>query len=336
MMHAAKTLAQDVCVKKACEVLGIPRASYYYYQTGKKNVSRERTSSSVPPLALSEQEQKAVLDILHSERFIDKAPHAIYAALLDEGTYLCSVRTMYRILKKHGEVRERRNQLLRPHYQKPELLATASNQIWSWDITKLKGPAKWTYFYLYVILDIFSRYVVGWMVAHREQAALAQRLIADSCQKQAIKPEQLVIHADRGASMTSKPVAFLLADLGVTKSHSRPYVSNDNPYSEAQFKTLKYRPDFPGKFGSIEDARAFCKNFFTWYNSEHYHSGIGFLKPQDVHYGHTDRIIKERSRILKNAFENHPGRFKGKFPEPPRMPVAAWINQPKHEKYFSN
>lgn len=330
MMHAAESLAHDVRVKKVCEVLSIPRASYYYYQKGKKNIFRERTSS-VSPLALSEQEQQTVLDILHSKRFIDKVPYEIYAALLDEGTYLCSVRTMYRILKKHGEVRERRNQLLRPHYQKPELLATDSNQIWSWDITKLKGPAKWTYFYLYVILDIFSRYVVGWMIAHREQAALAQRLIADSCQKQAIKPEQLVIHADRGSSMTSKPVAFLLADLGITKSHSRPYVSNDNPYSESQFKTLKYRPDFPGNFGSIEHARAFCKNFFTWYNSAHYHSGIGFLKPQDVHYGRTDQIMKERSHVLKSAFENHPGRFKGNFPVPPRMPVAAWINQPKRE-----
>ena len=330
MMHAAESLAHNVHVKKACKALGIPRASYYYYQQCKKDLSCKRVSLT-PPLALSEQEQQAVLDILHSERFLDKAPHEIYATLLDEGAYLCSTRTMYRILKKHGEVRERRNQLLRPNYQKPELLATASNQIWSWDITKLKGPAKWTYFYLYVILDIFSRYVVGWMVAHREQAVLAQRLIADSCQKQAIKPEQLVIHADRGSSMTSKPVAFLLSDLGITKSHSRPYVSNDNPYSESQFKTLKYRPDFPGNFGSIEDARVFCKNFFAWYNREHHHSGIGLLKPEDVHYGRTGQIMKERSRTLKSAFENHPERFKGKLPKPPCLPVAAWINQPKQE-----
>ena len=334
MMHAAESLAQNVRVKKACQALGIPRASYYYYQKCKKALSCERVYSA-PPLALSEQEQQAVLAILHNERFLDKAPHEIYATLLDEGTYLCSTRTMYRILKKHGEVRERRNQLLRPNYQKPELLAMASNQIWSWDITKLKGPAKWTYFYLYVILDIFSRYVVGWMVAHREQAVLAQRLIADSCQKQAIKPEQLVIHADRGSSMTSKPVAFLLSDLGITKSHSRPYVSNDNPYSESQFKTLKYRPDFPGNFGSIEDARVFCKNFFAWYNREHHHSGIGLLKPEDVHYGRTDQIMKERSLVLNNAFENHPERFKGISPKPPGIPVAAWINQPKQKSTLS-
>jgi len=330
MMRAAESLAQQVRIKKACKALGIPRASYYYYQKGKHDLVGKR-GYSTPPLALSEQEQQAVLDILHSERFMDKAPFEIYATLIDEGTYLCSTRTMYRILKKQGEVQERRNQLLRPHYQKPEILATASNQVWSWDITKLKGPAKWTYFYLYVILDIFSRYVVGWMVAHREQAALAQRLIADSCEKQTIRPEQLVIHADRGSSMTSKPVAFLLSDLGITKSHSRPYVSNDNPYSEAQFKTLKYRPDFPGNFGSIEDARVFCKSFFTWYNAEHHHSGIGLLKPEDVHYGRTDQIMKERSLVLKTAFENHPERFKGISPKPPSAPVAAWINKPKTE-----
>lgn len=292
MMRAAESLAQQVRIKKACKALGIPRATYYYYQKGKHDLVGKR-GYSTPPLALSEQEQQAVLDILHSERFMDKAPHEIYATLLDEGTYLCSTRTMYRILEKHGEVHERRNLVLRPHCQKPELLATASNQVWSWDITKLKGPAKWTYFYLYVILDIFSRYVVGWMVAYRELAALAQRLIVDSCQKQTIRPEQLVIHADRGSSMTSKPVAFLLSDLGITKSHSRPYVSNDNPYSEAQFKTLKYRPDFPDTFGSIEDARVFCKSFFTWYNTEHRHSGIGLLKPEDVHYGRTHQIVKE-------------------------------------------
>lgn len=329
-MRAAESLAQQVRIKKACKALDIPRASYYYYQKSKHDLVGKR-GYSTPPLALSEQEQQAVLDILHSERFMDKAPHEIYATLLDEGTYLCSTRTMYRFLEKHGEVRERRNLVLRPHCQKPELLATASNQVWSWDITKLKGPAKWTYFYLYVILDIFSRYVVGWMVAHREQATLAQRLIADSCQKQTIRPEQLVIHADRGSSMTSKPVSFLLSDLGITKSHSRPYVSNDNPYSEAQFKTLKYRPDFPDTFGSIEDARVFCKRFFTWYNTEHRHSGIGLLKPEDVHYGRTHQIVKERSLVLKTVFENHPERFKGIPPKPSSAPVAAWINKPKTE-----
>ena len=329
MILATESLAKDVHIKKACEALGIPRASYYYYRKN-RDWQRKRTPIR-PPLALTPLEEQKVLDTLHTERFCDKAPLQIYATLLDEGTYLCSARTMYRLLGKHNEVRERRNQLRHPQYQKPELLATAPKEVWSWDITKLKGPAKWTYFYLYVILDIFSRYVVGWMVAFREQAALAQRLIADTCQKQAIKPKQLVIHADRGSSMKSKPVAFLLSDLGVTKSHSRPYVSNDNPYSESQFKTLKYRPDFPGNFGSVEDARVFCKNFFTWYNTDHYHSGIGLNTPEAVHYGRTDQIMKERSRVLKIASENHPERFKGKVPKPPRLPLAAWINQPKQE-----
>lgn len=329
MMLATESLASEVRIKKACEALGIPRASYYYFC--KNRDGQKKRAPIRPPLALSPQEEQRVLDTLHTERFCDKAPRQVYAALLDEGTYLCSVRTMYRILEKHNEVRERRNQLCHPVYQKPELLATEPKQVWSWDITKLKGPAKWTYFYLYVILDIFSRYVVGWMVAHREQSALALRLIADSCKKQTIKPEQLVIHADRGSSMKSKPVAFLLSDLGITKSHSRPYVSNDNPYSESQFKTLKYRPDFPGNFGSIEDARVFCKNFFTWYNTEHYHSGIGLHTPEAVHYGHTGQIMKERSRVLSIAGKKHPERFKGKTPQPPRLPLAAWINKPKQE-----
>ena len=327
MMLAAESLAKEVRIKRACEVLGVPRASYYYYH---KNMNRKRTPIK-PPLALSTLEEQNVLDTLNTERFCDKAPHEVYATLLDEGIYLCSIRTMYRILAKHNEVRERRNQLRHPTYQKPELLATRPKQVWSWDITKLKGPVKWTYFYLYVILDIFSRYVVGWMVAFREQAVLAQRLIADTCEKQEIKPGQLVIHADRGSSMKSKPVAFLLSDLGITKSHSRPYVSDDNPYSESQFKTLKYRPDFPGNFGSVEDARVFCKNFFTWYNTKHYHSGIGLNTPEAVHYDRTDQIMKERSRVLKIASENHPERFKGKVPRPPRLPLAAWINQPKQE-----
>lgn len=340
-MLATESLAKYVCIKRACEALGIPRANYYYYRknsdpyfqpTGRQDSDgRGKRGPARPPLALSPREEQQVLDTLHTERFCDKAPRQVYATLLDEGTYLCSVRTMYRILTKHNEVRERRRQLRHPVYKKPELLATAPNQVWSWDITKLKGPAKWTYFYLYVILDIFSRYVVGWMVAHCEQAVLAQRLIADTCDKQAIKPEQLVIHADRGSSMRSKQVAFLLADLGITKSHSRPYVSNDNPYSESQFKTLKYRPDFPGNFGSIEDSRVFCKNFFTWYNTDHYHSGIGLNTPEAVHYKHTAQIMKERCRILKVASESYPSRFKGKVPKPPRLPLAAWINQPKQE-----
>jgi putative transposase len=235
---------------------------------------------------------------------------------------------MYRILAEAEEVRERRNQCRHPVYAKPELLATAPNQVWSWDITKLKGPEKWTYFYLYVILDIFSRYVVGWMVAQRETAALAKRLIAESCQKQAIDPQQLTLHADRGPSMTSKTVAQLLADLDVTQSHSRPSVSNDNPYSEAQFKTLKYRPEFPERFGSIEHAHQHCHGFFHWYNTAHRHSGIAFLAPETVHYGLAEATLEARAQTLQAAFDAHPERFKGRLPQPQPLPKAVWINKP--------
>jgi putative transposase len=235
---------------------------------------------------------------------------------------------MYRLLKEHGEVRERRNQLSHPVYHKPELLATGPNQVWSWDITKLKGPVKWTYYYLYVILDLFSRYAVGWMLACRECNTLAQKLIEQSYQKQSIGPNQLIIHSDRGPSMSSKPVALLLADLGITKSHSRPHVSNDNPYSEAQFKTLKYRPEFPDRFGSLEDARGFCQGFFHWYNSEHYHSGIAYLTPEQVQFGRPKQIVKEREAVLRDAYQRHPDRFKKGIPKPMPLPEAAWINRP--------
>ena len=269
-----------------------------------------------------------MLEQLHAERFQDTPPAQVYTTLLDEGTYLCSIRTMYRLLDQHNEVRERRNQLTHPRYQKPELLATGANQVWSWDITKLRGPAKWTYFYLYVILDIFSGYVVGWMVAPRESAELAKRLIKETCHKQAIAPEQLTIHADNGSSMRSKPVAFLLADLGVTKSHSRPHVSDDNPFSESQFKTLKYRPEFPDRFGSIQDARGFCQVFFPWYNTEHHHSGIGLLTPETLHYGRAEKVIQRRQEVLSQAYERNPERFVGAHPKPPDKPTAVWINPP--------
>jgi putative transposase len=269
-----------------------------------------------------------VIETLHSERFVDKAPAQVWATLLDEQTYLCSPRTMYRILAEHGEVRERRNQLRHPNYTKPELLAEAPNQVWSWDITKLLGPVKWTYFYLYVILDIFSRYVVGWMVAHRESAALARRLIETACHNQSIEPGQLTIHADRGASMRSKSLALLLADLGVTKTHSRPHVSNDNPYSESQFKTLKYCPQFPERFGSIQDARAFGGPFFDYYNNEHRHSGIGLMTPAAVHYGMAKQLVAARQETLLAAYRSHPERFVHKPPQPPELPRAAWINPP--------
>jgi len=261
-MSAVSSLSQDIGKKTACEALAVPRATFYRHMSPEP--LQEETPRPVPVLALTKQERKTVLEVLHSERFQDKAPRQVFASLLDEGQYHCSVRTMYRILTdEHGNVKERRKHVQRPHYTKPELLATAPNQVWSWDITKLKGAVKWTYFYLYVMLDIFSRYVVGWMVAHREQDSLAKRLIEETCQKQGIQPGQLTVHADRGSSMRSKRVAHLLSDLGITKTHSRPHVSNDNPYSEAQFKTLKYCPQFPERFGSIQDFRSFCQGFFS-------------------------------------------------------------------------
>jgi putative transposase len=256
----------------------------------------------------------------------------VYATLLDEGMYLASQRTMYRILAAAAEVRERRNQLRHPAYAKPELLATGPNELWSWDITKLKGPAKWTYYHLYVILDVFSRYAPGWMVARRESAALAERLIADTLAKEGIVPGQLVLHADRGTSMRSKPVALLLADLGVERTHSRPHVSNDNPYSESAFRTLKYRPAFPARFGSIEDARAFCRDFFSWYNTEHRHSGIGLLTPADVHHGRAAEVTAARAVTLARAYAAHPERFVRQPPQPPQLPTAVWINPPARKE----
>jgi putative transposase len=273
-----------------------------------------------------------VLEVLHSPGYVDKAPAEVYASLLDQGTYHCSVRTMYRILNAAKEVRERRDQLRHPHYRKPELLATAPNQVWSWDVTKLLGPAKWTYFYLYVILDIFSRYVVGWMVAGRESADLAQRLIRETVAKQGVRPDELIIHSDRGPAMKSHAVAQLLATLGITKSHSRPHVSNDNPFSESQFKTLKYRPDFPDRFGSQEHARSFCGPFFHWYNEEHYHSGIGMLTPAMVHYGLAEEILAERQQSLNAAYAAHPERFVNKPPTPQAVPSQVWINPPASER----
>ena len=325
-MAAVASLSESVGKKAACNALIVPRATFYR-RYGKKEIDKDN-QRPVPPLALSAEERQAVLDVAHEKRFWDSTPYQIFATLLDEGKYLGSVRTIYRILSQNNEVKERRNQVSRPHYQKPELLATEPNQVWSWDITKLKGPAKWTYFYLYVILDIYSRYVVGWMVAHRESAALAKRLIQETCEKQYIAEGQLCIHADRGSSMKSKVVANLLADLGVTKTHSRPYVSNDNPYSESQFKTLKYCPGFPERFGSIQDAREFCRKFFTWYNTVHKHSGIGLMTPEQVHYGQAQHILNHRAKVLESAFKEHEKRFKGKMPKPLPLPEAAWINKP--------
>jgi putative transposase len=265
---------------------------------------------------------------LHEPRFVDLAPAEVYATLLDEDRYLCSERTMYRVLAEHQEVRERRDQCRRPHFAAPELLATRPNQLWSWDITKLLGPSKWTYFYLYVLLDVFSRYVVGWLAAHRELARLGERLIAESCERQGIERDQLTVHADRGTAMTSKPVALLLADLGITKTHSRPHVSNDNPYSESQFKTMKYRPDFPWRFGSLEHVRSFGGDFFPWYNTEHHHVGLGLFTPHDVHYGLAAAKRERRAEVLAESFARHPERFPHGRPQPRELPTAVWINPP--------
>ena len=285
-----------------------------------------------PPLALDAQESTLLLDTLNSERFADTAPAAVHATLLDEGRYLGSVRTMYRLLNTQGGSCERRRQLTHPAYVKPELLASAPNQIWSWDITKLKGPAKWTCFHLYVILDIFSRHVVGWMLAERESADLAEQLIADTVSRHDVQRGMLTLHADRGAAMRSKPVAALLVELDIAKSHSRPHVSDDNPYSESQFKTMKYRPDFPARFGCIEDARLHCQAFFSWYNTEHRHSGIGYMTPQAVHYGQAPALRDARQVALDAAFLATPKRFKGRRPKPHALPTAAWINPPATEK----
>src|SRR6267154_2654079 len=326
-MTAVTELANEVGTSAACHALHLPRASYYRDRR-KTSFPEETVSRPLPARALRPAERETVLACLHQERFQDRSPAAVYATLLDEGQYHCSIRTMYRLLEQKGEARERRDQLTHPPYKKPELLATASNQLWSWDITKLLGPVKWTYFYLYVILDVFSRYVTGWMVAMRESAELAKRLIEESCQKQCIPPGQLTLHADRGISMRSKPVAFLLADLGVTKTHSRPHVSNDNPYSESQFRTLKYRPEFPDRFGCIQDSRAFCQSFFRWYNEEHRHSGIGLLTPATVHYGQAENVLRQRQNVLDVAYQRHPERFVRSAPKPPVLPSEVWINKP--------
>jgi len=311
-----------------CDALAIPRASYYRWQQPKAPLPVGRQV----PRALPPEERERILAVLNSDRFAELPPAEVYATLLDEGKYLCSIRTMYRILTAHGEVRERRRQLRHPPYAAPELLATAPNQLWSWDITKLKGAVKWSYFYLYVILDVFSRYVVGWLVAERDSATLAQRLITETCARQGVERGQLTIHADRGAAMIAKSVALLLADLGVTKTHSRPHVSNDNPYSESQFKTLKYHPTFPDRFGCVQDARSFLLDFFQWYNSQHHHSALGYLTPWDVHYGQAELRIHERKLALRKAFEATPERFVGGVPTPPPLPTAVWINKPKAQE----
>ena len=270
-MKVVAEVADKLGIVAACSAIGLPRATYY------RRIAQPKERAARPPShrALPQEERKEVLDLLHEERFVDAAPAQVYATLLDVGRYICSERTMYRILEANKEVRERRDLLRHPAYAAPELLATKPNELWSWDITKLLGPQKWSYYYLYVIMDVFSRYIVGWMIAERETATLAEKLLAQTCERQGILPGQLTVHADRGSPMISKTVANLYADLGVTKTHSRPHVSNDNPFSESHFKTMKYRPSFPERFGCLQDARAYCRDFFTWYNNVHRHSGRG-------------------------------------------------------------
>lgn len=324
-MRLVAETAEAYGVAPTCAALGVARATYYRRQQPKPAPSARPAS----PRALSPEERAHVLATLHDERHVDLAPATVYAKLLDErGEYLCSERTMYRILASSGEVRERRDQLVHPEYKKPELLATAPNQVWSWDITKLLGPVKWTYFYLYVVLDIFSRYVVGWMVAERENAAHARRLIAETCTKHEVVPGTLTLHQDRGAPMRAKAFAQMLADLGVTKTHSRPHVSDDNPFSEAHFKTLKYRPDFPGRFGTLADAQAHCRAFFSWYNHDHRHEGLGLLTPADVHLGRAPVVLAARQRVLDAAYAAHPERFVQQAPIAGQPPTEVWINKP--------
>lgn len=336
-MAGVRELTPVVGNAAACRALGLWRGAPArgHARSRRAALAGPSTSRPVPPrppLALTPGERQALLDTLNSERFVDTAPAAVHATLLDEGSYLGSVRTMYRVLAADGASRERRALRRHPAYSKPELLATAPNQVWSWDITKLKGPAKWTVFHLYVILDIFSCNVVGWMIAPRESAELAEQLIAETAAGHDIGPGKLTLHADRGASMRSKPVAALLADLDIVKSHSRPHVSDDNPFSEAQFKTMKYRPDFPTRFGSLEDARAHCQAFFIWYNTIHRHSGIAYMTPHSVHYGQADAMLANRQTALDAAFRTNPNRFKGKNPKPRPVPEAVWINPPTEQK----
>lgn len=327
-MAATVALAEEIGVVAACKGMDVALATYHRAKKQSvpiHTVRRPRAS----PLALTAQEREIMLDTLHAPEYVDASPHTVYAKLLDEGVYLGSVSTMYRLLHAHSGTRKRRNELTHPTYAKPELLATKPCEVWSWDITKLKGPVKLAHYHLYVIIDIFSRYVVGWMVADCERDELAKALIEQTCERQSITSDQLTLHADRGASMRSKLVADLLSELGVIKSHSRPYVSDDNPYSESHFKTMKYRPSFPERFNSLQEARAFCQQFFTWYNENHQHSGIGYVTPEQMHCGTARAIVEARANTLQNAFEKHPNRFKNRIPRPPKLPTEAGINMPK-------
>jgi putative transposase len=323
-MRTVCELAPRLSVSPTCQAFGVPRASYYRWLAPKRERVRRRSARS-----LSYEERREVLDVLHGDRFVDLAPAQVWAKLLDEDRrHLCSIRTMYRILAGAGEDRERRAVRRHPDYPVPELSATRPKEVWSWDITKLPGPAQWTSFYLYVILDIFSRYVVGWMAASRESKILARRLIETTLKRQHIQAGELTLHSDRGPAMISKPVAQLLADLGVTKSHSRPRVSNDNPYSESHFKTLKYRPETPRRFASLAQVCSVFGDLFGWYNHEHHHVGLGLLTPHEVHHGLAEAKMERRAAVLARAYAEHPERFVRGLPRPPAPPREVWINRP--------
>lgn len=326
-MLAATEAMPELSIAAACEAFDVPRASWYHHERPLPVVYGPKPAKR-SPRALAKLERQKVLETLNNEEFQDDAPAAVVATLLDRGEYLCSERTMYRILADNAQVRERRKQRQHPVYTKPELLATAPNQVWSWDITKLKGPVKWSYFQLYVILDIYSRYVVGWLLADCEDSKLAVQLMTETIEKEKANVAELTIHADNGPAMTSKHVTQLLADLGVTKSHSRPHVSDDNPYSESQFKTMKYQPEFPARFGSMQDARAHCQVFFAWYNNEHHHSGIEMLTPAQLHTGRGAAVLAARARVMVAAYALNSDRFVNGKPVARKVPAAAWINPP--------
>ena len=315
-------------VAKACDLVELPRASWYRARTTKAPVVGDLTRRSSSSMALSADERQAVLDTLHAERFVDLAPRQVFATLLDEGVYHCSWRTMYRILHEHGEVKERRVQRTHRRHSIPRLLARSPNEVWSWDITLLRGHRPREFFYLYVILDLFSRYVVGWMIAPCESDELAEHLIAQTCERQGVVRSQLTLHADRGSVMRSALVSELLTKLGVVQSHSRPRVSNDNPMSESQFKTMKYHGTFPGRFESLEEARGFCQGWFPWYNDEHHHISLALFTPAQVHLGQVQAGLAIRQLALDAAYEANPQRFVHGPPQARRPPAEVWINRP--------
>ena len=315
-------------VAPVCRALGISRATYYRH---KKRPTRSMVDRRHPPRKMSPHEEQSILSALNSERFMDRGVPSVYATLLDEGTYLCSPRTMYRILHRHHQVLERRHQRAHPVYQKPELLATGPNQVWSWDITKIKGPKPWIFYQLYVVIDVFSRYVVAWTLSEYESGEQAKVLIEEACQRQQIEGHGLTVHSDRGKAMRSKNLADLLGEMGIRRSFSRPHVSNDNPYSESQFKTLKYHPAYPERFGSLEDARSYLRAFFKWYNTAHRHSGLAMMTPEMVHTGQHEQVLKHRENVLSKAFQRNPERFVKGPPSPKGVPNEVWINKPKLE-----